>query len=469
MSLSEIDYSISLGIQWIKRTFIKRELGWARSREDYEESKRETGYGCNPCSTAESVEILAYLGEPLHSEFIRKGLAWFILNQDKWLEQRKSVDFLIWALHALRLSNSKIASNLLDKGILRIKKYQITDPKEPSLKNLIVEDAVFPQPKKEPLKVKKWGLYSTALTIKLYAKLLTQFHLEHEIKLLKEPLLHNYNRKEKGWPIYPVKIAEEQNVENPVDVFYTALIVDSFLDSEEPLSSIYVSEPLQMIKDKQLKSGGWSGIWPQKEHGIETKYGDTETTSQVIVTLLKSGVPPDSKLVRDGIQFILGNQVREEECPDFGGFCLFRKEELDTVYNFSTFMALMALDFYKCMLQYAESVKKARIKERLETYEYATLAKQIVLRRMNIENNLPSFFINHMKTKGHTRRLRILKHIDKNGPVLIREFRKDWAQKEKVDRGTINNDIQYLMDWQVVTILKENANEYLWTLYDIKE
>lgn len=467
-NIERINNAISCGIEWIKRSFITPELGWARSKKEFELFKT-----CSPCSTAESIEALAYWGEPLSSEFIRKGLAWFILNRHLWLEQKESVDFLIWSCHALLLSNSKKVKSLLHDALTKLKNYQL-DSDDPSLNNLIAEKPVWP-PSQEPFKVEKWGLYSTALTINLYVKLLDKgYYLEEEIRKLKSVLKNNYNEKERGWPLFPIKIAEACKEENPVDPFYTALIVESFLDSDEPLDSKYVKEPLKMLKDNQLESGGWAGLWPQKEHGIKTKYGDTETTSQVVVALLKGGIPVESKQISKAIKFILDNQVRQEQNIELGGFRLFKEEELDTVFNFSTFMALKALELYKCVYESVEKMRKIGGYDKANPHKNAQLCRNVILiKRSRFNNKLPDHIKEMVEDKMYAgkdtgkRRIEILKILDREGPLSRRNLLNQLRNVEKyrnVDPTKFNEDIKKLKKFKLIF---ELPNNLYWTVYDM--
>jgi hypothetical protein len=468
LSIERINKAISCGVEWIKRSFIEEELGWPRSKKEYEQSRR-----CSPCSTAESMEALTYWGESLNSKFIRKGLAWFILNRHLWLEQKESVDFLIWGCHALLLSSSKIIKSLLNDALIRLKTYQLGSD-DSSLNNLIAEKPVWP-PSKESLKVEKWGLYSTALTINLHVKLLDKgYHLEEEIRKLKSVLKSNYNEKKTGWPLFPIKIAEVSKEENPVDPFYTALIIESFLDSDEPLNSKYVEEPLEMLKSTQLESGGWVGLWPQKEHGVETKYGDTETTSQIVVTLLKSGIPVESEQISKALKFILDNQVQREQNIDFGGFRLFKEEELDTVFNFSTFMALKALDLYKGVHESVEKMKKIGGYDKANPNQNAQLCRNVILiKRIRFNNKLPDHTKDMVEEKMYAgkatgkRCIEILKILDQEGPLsrtdLLHQLRNVERWKN-VDPKKFNEDVNSLKRFKLIF---ELPNNLYWTAYDM--
>jgi hypothetical protein len=478
LSVERIDKAISCGIEWIKRSFVENKLGWPRSRKEYE----QTGV-CSPCSTAESIEALAYCGEPLNSKFIRGGLAWFILNRDRWLKQEESVDFLIWGCHALLLSDSEIVTSLLHEAMSKLKNYQLVSS-DPTLDNLIAERPVWPLSKK-PLKVEKWGLYSTALTLKLYVKLLDKgykprYRLPNQSKEewmtgLTSALKNNYDEKGKGWPLFPKRIAETCKEENPVDPFYTALIVESLLDSHEPLDSKYIKEPVEMLKNTQLESGGWAGLWPQREHGVETKYGDTETTSQVVVTLLKSGVPYESEQISKAIEFILNNQVRQEQNVDFGGFRLFKEEELDTVFNFSTFMALRTLDLYKGVYQSVERLKMIGNYDKTNQYQNAQLSRDVAKKRVGLGNRLPDHIkeiveekVYAMKPVGE-RRIEILRILDREGPLSKRDLFHKLKNTGKWEIDEINpkkfsGDITFLEKFKLIFKLPKDL---YWTLYDM--
>ena len=144
-----------------------------------------------------------------------------------------------------------------------------------------------------------------------------QIQAEECLEKTREFILQNTIKADNGWGLD--RNLEEFSTADNAGIYGTACGIRTLLTCGEPVESYILEKYQKLLRFKQVTDGGWT------LNSLRSKEILTTATCYAINALMDSGEDPSSDLIKDGIDWLIRNQNKDD------GWGLFKNEISRTV------------------------------------------------------------------------------------------------------------------------------------------